>query len=78
MRKDGAGQPYVEIQSWELDDGDEYIRLTYVANGPHDPVIRIRVRQTDGRLRQGPDIALSSAHQFIGAIQDLLAFAREE
>ncbi len=70
--RDAEDQPYVEIPSWDGPEGREHIRVTYIADAPHGSVFRIRVRDTNGHLRPGPDIDIASAHQFMGGIKDLL------
>lgn len=63
--KDSQKQIYIEVAVNET----EFFRITSIENGGYDcPCLRIQIRDSNGRLRQGPEIPKSKAMELIGAI----------
>ena len=73
MPRDNAGNEYVEVESWEEEGKAEQIRLTYIQEGfDGGPTIRIQVRESSGRLRQGPEMPTRVVSQVVKSLIDLL------
>ena len=73
MPRDGSGNEYIEVESYNRENEVEHIRLTSVQNGfDGTPSIRIQVRDVSGHLRQGPEVPTRVASQVVKSLIDLL------
>ena len=73
MPRDGSGNEYIEVESYNRENEVEHIRLTFVQNGfDGTPSTRIQVRDGLGHLRQGPEVPTRVASQVVKSLIDLL------
>jgi hypothetical protein len=69
METDSSGKKYIEVRL----ENDERVRVTLVPDSwSSGSGIRIQIRQTDGHLRQGPEIPVTEIGSVIGAVIELL------
>ncbi|MCK5604888.1 hypothetical protein KAR91_23560 [Candidatus Pacearchaeota archaeon] len=67
--KDSADNRYIEKS---IPNGN--VRVTYVDQGwDNTPSVRLQIRESNGHLRQGPEIPIASVGELVGAIVELLA-----
>ena len=70
IRRDSSGKEFMEIET----GSEEHVRLTLVPAdeaGYETTSLRVQIRQSDGRLRPGPEIPLASMPEVLAAAWSL-------
>ncbi|MGA2601783.1 MAG: hypothetical protein ABSH09_32875, partial [Bryobacteraceae bacterium] len=69
MARDGIGNEFHEVP---LSNGEQ-VRVTYIEQGwAGQGGLRIQIRETNGRLRQGPEIPVDQVGDVVSAVINLL------
>ncbi|MRX73645.1 hypothetical protein GJU40_15995 [Bacillus lacus] len=69
---DNAGNPFIELRSWDYGGKKEFLRITRVEKEAGSQNLRFQIRETKGNLRaMGPEFPTEGLESLISAVQKL-------
>jgi hypothetical protein len=70
MEKDSNGNDYIEIEM----SNHGKIRITYIIESWYEtPALRVQIRESDGHLKQGPEIPIEFLGETVASMINLMS-----